>query len=276
MPAALISFDDVQEAATAMKAEGRKITILAVRERLGRGSFTTVKKFLEQWRGSSADGLAVGNGHVPPQLGSLWEEARKAAHAELAAERAELEQLATDLQGKFEALERRAVQAEVRLADRDAEVSRSTRQIEHLQDLLASSHEDAAATRAELARFHEEARGERQRWQEALTRADANIIKIHGPLESMSGQVVAVIENLENYIHICSDSHARIADQYRAIEERQAGIERRTGAIPAIAGGVEEVGRAVRQIRRESTHGAGTVRRRRGPERISRSLSKQR
>jgi len=98
-----ITENEVIAAADALQAAGMKITILAVREKLGRGSFTTVKKFLDRWQ-SSAEPQQQQQ-PVPPQLESLWNEARRAADANLASERESLNELAFELETRLASMQ---------------------------------------------------------------------------------------------------------------------------------------------------------------------------
>lgn len=56
---AIASFDVVCEAAEALLAEGVEPTTVAVQERIGGGSFTTVKKHLTAWAELRAEATAA-------------------------------------------------------------------------------------------------------------------------------------------------------------------------------------------------------------------------
>ena len=50
-----ITKEQVADAAAAIQAEGLEPTYINVRERLGSGSFSTIQKYLKDWRGSGAE-----------------------------------------------------------------------------------------------------------------------------------------------------------------------------------------------------------------------------
>ena len=125
-----ITYDDVASAAQSLVDTGQKATTLAVRECLGRGSFTTVKKFLDRWQESQAEPISQPS-PVPPQLESLWKEARRTAELSLATEREALQELSDELEARFTQLQSAAVDsdarrrvAETRLSDKDFEITR--------------------------------------------------------------------------------------------------------------------------------------------------------
>lgn len=130
-----LTFDDVVSVATNLERSARNISSVTVREQLGRGSFSTIKKHLDRWRAENAespnDRVPT---EIPPQLETLWREARKQAEQELTEERQALEALSTELDEKLAAMEARVAAAaqeketaEVRLADRGQEVARLER-----------------------------------------------------------------------------------------------------------------------------------------------------
>ncbi len=134
---AAITFEDVLAATHELRAAGLKISILAVREKLGRGSFSTVKKHLERIDGAdkTQDVKAI-----PAQLESLWNEARKAADEALQRDRLAVEALSMELEARLESMQATVgesnharTQAEVRLADRSAELERALAQIDDLR-----------------------------------------------------------------------------------------------------------------------------------------------
>lgn len=157
-----ISYTEVIAAAESLAAAGDKITVIAIREKLGRGSFTTIKKFLDRSRETNPDQQAHPS-LIPPQLESLWLEARKAADEALASERDALNQMASELEQRFEKLQAEAMNAEhnqraveLRLADKEAELAQTYVQIadlkmqrsevtEQLNGLLAQRSDDRTA-----------------------------------------------------------------------------------------------------------------------------------
>lgn len=87
-----ITFDQVANAASAIKARGQEPTIAAVRVELGdEGSYTTISTHLAKWRADAAD--KVDTRALPPEvedkmmeaLMTVWNVANKAATNDLAA-----------------------------------------------------------------------------------------------------------------------------------------------------------------------------------------------
>ncbi|MGQ0530746.1 MAG: DNA-binding protein [Panacagrimonas sp.] len=161
-----ITLEDVANAAAELRSAGRKITILAIRDKLGRGSFTTVKKHLARLEASDSPPAAS---PVPAQLESLWAEARRAADAELENDRAALRSLSDDLDVRFQTMrvavaEANAAQslADTRLADRTKEVERSVAVIADLRAQRDRCEELRAA--AEAALINERERSD-HRWE---------------------------------------------------------------------------------------------------------------
>jgi len=96
----------------------QKVTTLAIRGQLGRGSFSTVKKSLDRWQEERAGGAGRPSS-LPPQLESLWKEAWSAAQSEFVEARQALELHEVELQEKFESLQSRALMAEEKCREVD-------------------------------------------------------------------------------------------------------------------------------------------------------------
>ncbi|ECC3128981.1 KfrA protein, partial [Salmonella enterica subsp. enterica] len=45
----LVEFDDVAAAAQKLKDAGKRPTVIAIRDIIGKGSFTTISTYLKQW-----------------------------------------------------------------------------------------------------------------------------------------------------------------------------------------------------------------------------------
>jgi hypothetical protein len=65
MAKALVTQDLVTTIADGLAAAGIEPTILTVQERIGAGSYTTVKCYLDQWKAQQAQLPAV---EVPPEI----------------------------------------------------------------------------------------------------------------------------------------------------------------------------------------------------------------
>ncbi len=243
-----LMFEDVARAAGELTQSGDKVSILKVRERLGRGSFTTVKRFLDKWH-SAGTAPAGGSSTVPPQLAGLWSEAVKAAEANLTAEREALDQLAADLQAQFEAFEARALtaeaertQAEVRLADKDVELLHARTQIEALQATQAQ-------TQAELSTALAQARAEREVWGLAQERSERQLQAL---VEGVAERMALMTTNFDHRVEAIAAAQAQLVDQGQALVAVHGRIEQKTAALAPVVGKVEEVERLLRQAKREA------------------------
>lgn len=173
-PLIAITYEDVAGAAEALRAADTKVTILAIREKLGRGSFSTVKKHLDRWQSGEQLPTAA---PVPAQLESLWNEARRAAEAGLEHERQALERLAADLDSRLETMEAAVLEAthalalaESRLQERSAELDRTLALVEDLRS--QRDHSEAKRTAAEAA-LELERQASLERWQRLADPIDA-------------------------------------------------------------------------------------------------------
>ena len=90
-----ITYDQVANAATVIKAQGSEPTITAIRNQIGEGSFSTISAHLAKWREESAD--KVNPRDLPPEVEAkimeamtvIWNISDKAAQEDLAAIRRE-------------------------------------------------------------------------------------------------------------------------------------------------------------------------------------------
>lgn len=161
-----ITYEDVASVAKALRAADTKVTILAIREKLGRGSFSTVKKHLDRWQSGEQLPTAA---PVPAQLESLWNEARRAAEAGLEHERQALDHLVADLDLGLATMEAAVLKAthaqalaESRLLERSAELDRTLALVEDLRS--QRDYSEAKRTAAEAA-LELERQASLERWQ---------------------------------------------------------------------------------------------------------------
>lgn len=184
-PLIAITYEDVVGVAEALRAADTKVTILAIREKLGRGSFSTVKKHLDRWQSGEQLPTAA---PVPAQLESLWNEARRAAEACLDQERQALERLAADLDSRLEIMEEAVLEAtharalaESRLVDRSAELERTHVLVE---DLRAQRDHSEIKREAAEAALDAERQTSIDRWQRLATPLEA----VRGALSELQSQ----------------------------------------------------------------------------------------
>lgn len=249
-----ITFEDVAAAAQALADGGQKISILAVREQIGRGSFTTVKKFLERWQQSR-------NIHdqrpatIPTQLESLWQEACKAANEALGQEREALEQMTGELEQRFEQLQAEAMAAETkrreseqRLVDKETELLRAYGQIEE-------SKVQRAEIEARLIQTQDQATQERRAFLDRLERWDRHLASLGQSNEQQGQSIAKVFEAVGQMTPQLRDllSELQNADrqQLQALfEQLSKHLALKTAPLREILGKVENVDRLLHQVRR--------------------------
>lgn len=209
---------DVWTAADTVVAEGRRPTIDAVRQQLGRGSPNTVMAHLDSWFAHLADRLNGAGPATPilpgPVAGAaihLWEAALSSARAavddELAAQRKTLDEKRAALEAASLTLDRRAAELEARVeaalaaartageeraaADRrevlaqerstrlESQVAQLTRELEHAAVEKRALQDEAQAVRRQVEE-------ERKRAEERLAGQERHW---HGEVERARGEL---------------------------------------------------------------------------------------
>ena len=208
-----ITFEDVVEATNALRAEGIKVSTLSVREKLGRGSFSTVKKFLDRLAAEGRSSAAAPP--VPTQLESLWNEAQRVANESLEQERIALETLASELDARLALMEAAVHEAtsarhlaEARLADRQDELERTLRLVEELR-----SQRDRSETLRETAEsaLEIERRSAEQRWQQV----NGVLASIRGSVSEIERQGIATTDLVASSARAISTELAEHANAER-------------------------------------------------------------
>jgi hypothetical protein len=128
-----------------LHAAGVEPTILTVQERIGAGSYTTVKRYLDQWKAQQAQRPAV---KVPP---GITAKATIAVHAIWSAAVAQAEQRVAQVEAEA-AQQRTAREAQLQQAEQviqrqERAVEELTRQLADAQQHLTASQEEARAAR---------------------------------------------------------------------------------------------------------------------------------
>jgi chromosome segregation ATPase len=257
---ATITPEQVHAIADAIKAEGGKPTLRAVRERLGSGSMGTVATLLQQWR-SGQERQTATNLVLPPSLQRVILEfiaaELSAARAPLEAELAEQQQAAADLAaenerqtgtiegqaGALEALaaekataEGKAEQLAADLAGAKEEAIRERQAAEQARTELAKAmlrleamprlEEDLAVMRAELAK---ERQGRIEAEQQAAVLAaqktdlEGRLADAKGDIERVSQQLDKVQARAEQQAEALAD--ARVAIQTYLAREKDLAVQ---------------------------------------------------
>lgn len=252
--AKFITQDEVVAAAESLVAANARVTILAVREKLGRGSFTTVKKFLDRWQSSSESQQQPLP--VPPQLESLWIEARRAADANLAAERESLNALTVELDARLENMEAALVEAEGALRLAETRFADKAAELERTQSLLEDMQRQRERIESKLANSEATLTQERVSWTTSLREMHEHFARINEAQCSLLTQGIALAERVETSSTLvtkefaefrAAESHSRNSSSEK-LSTQMATMLEPVSAIPSRLTEVE------RQIRRQNRH----------------------
>ena len=143
-----VTYEEVAAAARSLTEEGKRATAAAVRERLGRGSLTTIQRHLQTWREHEAPVEAVKKSMELQEI---------------------LERLARELEPSKRMAEQAAIlyraflgpETERALKKLAAEMKRSQQELERLTKLLQRLQENTSQ------RFAEQLRQSLERWQKS-------------------------------------------------------------------------------------------------------------
>ncbi len=182
---ATVTPEQVHAVADAIKAEGGKPTLRAVRERLGTGSMGTIAKLLQQWK-ANQERQAAAELVLPPGLQravlDFMAAELSAARAPLEADLAEQQQTAADLAAENE-----------RQADIIAELSES---LDALAAEKAAAEGKAGQLAADLDGAKEDAARERQAAEAARTELAKAVLRLEA-MPRLEAELVAIRADLE-------------------------------------------------------------------------------
>jgi|GEM_PF-6137676 len=177
-----IGEEEVRFAAEALKAAGRSVSIIAVREKLGgRGSYSTIKRHLDSWIHSvpREQGAAP---ELPPELLSsqtealavLWQSAIQSAKELLADELAKQAQLDAEKERALADAADEIARLEKGIADND-EIERE-REIakRRLEDEIVELRTELTATKTQALELKASLESSAEREQKAKERSEAN------------------------------------------------------------------------------------------------------
>lgn len=204
--------EQVFEAADKLAANGQEVTPTALREVLGRGSFSTLGKHIEAWRQAREAAPAPVILEMPDAVKSAFAQCWQAAAAEAGKEIAAIR---TAADAEIKATKRRLDEALSEVERLEDEANSASDALEGAQSALARAVEEAQqaetdaaareaslsatvvqmrqqieAQQAELARVHSEAEAARN--QHAAT-----LQSVQGEVDRLRGQLVVVGEKLD-------------------------------------------------------------------------------
>lgn len=185
--------EDVFSVAEELVASGVKATNQAVRDALGRGSYTTISSFLKEWR-KQMDSEAQANVEpLPEKLGaklhsmgqSVWQIAIETASGRFDTERLALEKRCSEAEAE--------VSEAVALADSLAEIR------DVLMSEVRESKAELASVRKELTKKSDQLATARARAESAEVKAErleCHVDDLRSEVTRLSGQVAELIAAL--------------------------------------------------------------------------------
>jgi hypothetical protein len=208
---ASISYDDVVTAAKAISNEGGKLSLRAIRERLGRGSLGTVQEHVRHWRESQTRTPQVST--LPPTLEQAIlafasEESAKTRaglQVELGAAQQSAAELAHDNDRLTEALEQQGAHLEVA----KAEAAKLTGQVEQMRTQQEASRRDAQVA---VAAERERAEVARQAQSDAETRAAVATEKAAGLVTRLSDFEIRLREETQRHLDLTAKLEAELQE----------------------------------------------------------------
>ena len=177
---AVINKEKIRGAITELEAEKKEVTVIAVRERLGSGSYSTIKDVLNAWRSEQAEAVEPAVPEMPEVLTHLlrrlWAEAWKAADSVHDTERQARER---------EQIEHERLKAEM------------THEIHRLEEGFAEVDADRESLRASFKKVEEELQGK----EVERAKAEASVGTLQAELTALRDQSQKALDTL-SLIHI--------------------------------------------------------------------------
>ena len=157
-----------------LSTAGTDPTIITVQERIGGGSYTTIKRYLDAWKQQQTRQPVV---EVPAEVTAqgmaavqaLWSTAAQLAHEQVAHERAEAQRQVADAQAALAAAEAAITRQEAEAEQLGVQLGDYQQQVEQLTAELAQVRTEAAAASAMLREQGERVRDLQQELERAHT-----------------------------------------------------------------------------------------------------------
>src|SRR5512135_1717212 len=188
---AVINKEKIREAITELEAERKEVTVIAVRERLGSGSYSTIKDALVAWRSEQAEVVPPAVPEMPEMLTHLlrrlWAEAWKAADSVHETER--------------QACQRKEIEHERLKAEMTHEISR-------LEEQLAEVDADRESLRASFKKVEEEFQGK----EVERAKAEASIGTLQAELTALRAESRKALDTVAAWAERASRAEARLEE----------------------------------------------------------------
>lgn len=197
----LATFESVSSAAMGILAEGKEPTLTEVQRRTG-GSYTTVKRYLQEWldqRESEAQSTALpaeveARGRTFVQ--GLYAHAVRAANAAVAEPLAQAQDAQKKAEGRLAGAEAEVQRLEAVEQDQAAQLQELGERVRGLEMTLASRDAALAEKSAAAARLEEQL-AEAQRAQAAAAREAAELRAAARTHEALQGQMEALQRQIQ-------------------------------------------------------------------------------
>jgi hypothetical protein len=178
----VIEPDELFEVANRLEADGKTVTAITLHKALGRGSLTTIYRYLEEWKSRRPAKVSVASSEVPETVrtafAGVWrvaaqEAAREVQGIKIKAE-AEVKEIQSQFHGALEAMEKLESDNEAAAAEIDAlkkQAAEDQEKITRLEAESAGHKATAEGQRQEIERLHSELERQRTERDAALKEA---------------------------------------------------------------------------------------------------------
>ncbi|MCI0667703.1 MAG: DNA-binding protein [Methylococcaceae bacterium] len=176
----------VFEAAEALLQEGVSVTIAAVRERLGSGSYSTINGHLAKWREENQNRRPSDLPEIPPSIDNalrhVWALAWKEAQERIKTEREGLDADRREMEREKGLMEKEIVDLETQLTEQTEEMERVRGASTEKDETIARLNSDNRTVSIENARLGERAKAADERSAELRRELD----KLHERLGELA------------------------------------------------------------------------------------------
>lgn len=186
-----ISEQQVIEAAEALLQAGQAVTVSAVREAIGSGSFSTINGFLAKWKEANADRKPADVPDMPDSVSramrQLWASAWKEGQDGIKAEREALEAARRDMERERRDMAHEIARLETETAVQGEELAKLTETLADKTNALDSAEHAVNELKIENARLDERAKAAEARAGELRD----ELAKLHARFQELANQAKA-------------------------------------------------------------------------------------
>lgn len=183
-----ISEQQVFEAAEQLAQSGQAVTVSAVREVIGSGSFSTINAFLGKWKESGDARKPAEVPDMPEPVGramrQLWGVAWKEAQDGIKAEREALEAARRDMERERRDMTNEITRLEAENGTQAEEITRLSERLAEATDTLAEAEKTVGGLKIENARLDERAKAAESRGEELRQ----ELAQLHARFQEVAGQ----------------------------------------------------------------------------------------